>query len=90
MKNKMMLEKGEQEQLRDGRKVEGRVHCRHDFYWLRSSKAGGETGDRGVQIYDRKYCIVRATSLNDLRNKYELETDFVLTEKLNIVFGNPS
>lgn len=37
----------------------------------------------------KKYCFIRDTSFNDLRDKYELEAGSVLTEKTGIILAGP-
>lgn len=38
----------------------------------------------------RKYCLVQATSFNDFKEEYELEADFVLTGKVNLILADPA
>lgn len=37
----------------------------------------------------KDYCFISDISFSDLAHEYELETDFVLTEKANLVLADP-
>lgn len=57
----------------------------HDFYGLWPCGAEGGTGARDLKSTMTSYFFIRNTLLSDLKEKYELDTESVPTEKANTV-----
>lgn len=57
------------------------------MHQLRHCGAKSGTRGRGGEVC-REYCFIPGSSLNELRNEYELEIDFALSEKVSLVLAS--